>query len=144
MENKNERVFEVKRSRCLGYNCCWISSLKNQSKFAAQKEAKKNNAVAFKTIFNGLSGSVKESIGKCTSTKDLWLKLEKAYQDSVINEGKDSPKYSDCNNSKCNDVECSPANEEEDLEVVCVESTNNYLIDEEEDLLKLKDKVIDV
>jgi chromosome segregation ATPase len=86
------------------------------------------------------SGSVKESIGKCTSAKDLWLKLEKAYQDSVINEGKDSP---GCNNSKCNDVECSPANEEEDLEVVCVESTNNYLVDEEEDLLKLKDKVID-
>jgi hypothetical protein len=109
---------------------------KNQSKFVA----KKNNAVAFKTILNGLSGSVKESIGKCTSTKDLWLKLEKAYQDSVINEGKDSP---GCNNSKCNDVECSPANEEEDLEVVCVESTNNYLVDEEEDLLKLKDKVID-
>jgi chromosome segregation ATPase len=75
-------------------------------------------------------------------TKDLWLKLEKAYQDSVINEGKDSPKYSNCNNSKCNNVEFSPANEEEDLEVVCVESTNNYLIDEEEYLLKLKDKVI--
>jgi hypothetical protein len=54
---------------------------KNQSKFAAQKEEKKNNAVAFKTIFNGLSGSVKESIGQCTSTKDLWLKLEKVYQD---------------------------------------------------------------
>jgi hypothetical protein len=104
---------------------------KKQSKFAAQKEEKKNNAVAFKTIFNGLSGSVKESIGQCTSTKDLWLKLEKAYQDkrqdtednpikdvkknSVINEGKDPPKYSDCNNSKCNDVECSPANKEEDL-----------------------------
>jgi hypothetical protein len=58
------------------------------------------------------------------------------------NEGKDSPKYSDCNNSKCDDVECSPTNEEEDLEVVCVESTNNYLIDEEEDLLKLKDKIL--
>jgi hypothetical protein len=39
------------------------------------------------------------------------------------NEGKDSPKYSGCNNSKCNDVESSPANEEEYIEVVCVEST---------------------
>jgi hypothetical protein len=86
---------------------------KNQSKFAAQKESKKNNAVAFKTIFNGLSVSVKESIGKWTSAKDLWMKLEKAYQDSIINEGKYSPKYSYCNNYKCNDIECSPANEEE-------------------------------
>jgi hypothetical protein len=34
----------------------------------------------------------------------------------VINEGKDSPKYSNCNNSKFDDVECSPTNEEEDLE----------------------------
>jgi hypothetical protein len=46
---------------------------KNQSKFAT----KKNNVVAFKTILNGLSGSVKESIGNFTSAKDLWLKLEK-------------------------------------------------------------------
>jgi chromosome segregation ATPase len=48
----------------------------------------------------------------------------------------------DCNNSKCDDVECSPTNKEEDLEEVCVESTNNYLIDEEEDLLKFKDKIL--
>jgi hypothetical protein len=120
---------------------------KNQTKGATQKEAKKNNAVAFKTILNGLSGSVKESIGKCTSTKDLWLKLEKVYQDKEDNsikdnEGKDSTKSSVCNNSKCDDVECSSTNEEENLEVVCVESVDSYLIDEEEDLLKLKDKVL--
>ena len=60
---------------------------KNQSKFAA----KKNNVVSFNTILNGLLGYIKESIGKCTFAKDLWLKLEKEYQDSVINEGKDSP-----------------------------------------------------
>jgi hypothetical protein len=117
---------------------------KNQSKFVAQKEAEKNNVVAFKIIFNGLLGFFKEIIGKCTSSKDLWLKLKKEYQDSIINEGKDSPKIFDCNNSKCNDVECSPTNEEEDLEAFCVESANNYLIDEEEDPLKLKDKFIDI
>jgi hypothetical protein len=54
---------------------------KNQSKFVAQKEVNKNNAMALKTIFNGLSGSVKEIIGQHSSTKDLWLKLEKVYQD---------------------------------------------------------------
>jgi hypothetical protein len=61
-------------------------------------------------------------MGECTSTKDLWLKLEKVYQgkkedteDNSIkdNEGKDSPKSSDYNNSKCDDVECSSTNEEE-------------------------------
>jgi hypothetical protein len=51
------------------------------SKFAAQKEEKKNDALSLKTIFNGLSRSVKESMGQCTSAKDLWLKLEKVYQD---------------------------------------------------------------
>jgi hypothetical protein len=80
--------------------------LKNQSRFTCQKEEKKNNVVESKTILNGLLGFFKEIIGQCTSAKDLWLKLEKEYQDSVINEGKDSPKYSDYDNSKCNDVEC--------------------------------------
>jgi len=66
-------------------------------------------------------------------------------QNSVINEGKDPSKSSNCNNSKCNDVECSPTNKEEYLvaiEEVCVESTNNYHLYDEDDLLKLEDKVI--
>jgi hypothetical protein len=56
-------------------------SLKNKSKFAAQKEANKNDALALKTIFNGLSSYVKESIGECTSAKDIWMKLENVYQE---------------------------------------------------------------
>ena len=99
----------------------WTVPSKNPLKFAT----KKNNAVALKTVFNGLSGSIKESIGKSTFAKYLSLKLEKEYQDKrqdtkdnpikdvkKINEGKDPPKYYDCNNSKCNDVECSLANKE--------------------------------
>jgi hypothetical protein len=54
--------------------------LKNKSKFASQKEEKKNDALALKIILNGLSICIKESMGQCTSTKDLWLKLEKTYQ----------------------------------------------------------------
>ena len=82
---------------------------KNQSKFVAQKEAKKNNVVELKTIFNGLSYSVKEIIRQHSSPKDLWLKLEKVYQDKEDNfikdnEGKDSTKSSICNNSKCDYV----------------------------------------
>jgi hypothetical protein len=65
---------------------------KNQSKFEDQKEEKKNNAVTLKTILNGFLGYVKQSIGQCIPTKDLWLNLEKEYQDSIINEIKNSPK----------------------------------------------------
>ena len=87
--------------------------LNNESKFAAQKEENKNDALALKTIFNGLSSSIKKSMGQCTSAKDLWLKLENTYQrkkedtkDNSIknNEGKESPKSSIFNDSKCDDV----------------------------------------
>jgi hypothetical protein len=54
--------------------------LKNKSKFVAQREGKKNDALALKTILSGLSSPIKESMGQCTSTKDLWLKLEETYQ----------------------------------------------------------------
>jgi hypothetical protein len=73
----------------------------DQSKGAANKEAKKKNVVALNTILNGLSHSFKESIGTHSSTKDLWLKLEKVYRDKrkdtednsmKDNEGKYSPK----------------------------------------------------
>ena len=64
------------------------------------------------------------------------MKLEKVYQDKSIkeNEGKDSPKYFECNNSKCDNVEFSLANKEEDIVEVCV--------NEEEDLLKFKEKML--
>jgi hypothetical protein len=54
--------------------------LKNKSKFAAQREGKKNDALALKTILSGLSSPIKESMGQCTSAKDLWLKIEETYQ----------------------------------------------------------------
>jgi hypothetical protein len=54
--------------------------LKNKSKFAAQREGKKNDALALKTILSGLSSLIKESMGQFTSAKDLWLKLEDTYQ----------------------------------------------------------------
>jgi hypothetical protein len=96
-------------------------SLKNKSKFAAQREGKKNDALALKTILSGLSSPIKESMGQCTSAKDLWLKLEETYQSKkediednsikIINEGKESPKTLDCIISKCDDV-----GKKEDLE----------------------------
>jgi hypothetical protein len=54
--------------------------MNNKSKFEAQREGKNNDALALKTILSGLSSPIKESMGQCTSTKDLWLNLEKTYQ----------------------------------------------------------------
>jgi hypothetical protein len=73
---------------------------KNHSKLAA----KNNNTITLKTIFNGLSDFVKETIGPNSSTKELWMKLEKVYQDKEDrcikeNEDKYYPKSFDCNNS---------------------------------------------
>ena len=87
-------------------------SLKNKSKIAAQREGKKNDALALKTILSGLSSPIKESMGQCTSAKDIWLKLEETYQSKKDKEdiedqsikiikGKESPKTLDCIISKC-------------------------------------------
>jgi len=55
-------------------------SLKNKSKLEAQREGNKNDALALKTTLSGLSIPIKESMGQCTSAKDLWIKLEETYQ----------------------------------------------------------------
>jgi hypothetical protein len=49
--------------------------LKNKSKFAAQREGKKNDALDLKTILSGLSSPIKERMEQCTSAKDIWLNL---------------------------------------------------------------------
>jgi hypothetical protein len=125
--------------------------LKNKSKFAAQREEKKNDALALKTILSGISSSIKEIMVQCTSTKDIWLKLEEIYQrkkddtkyNSIKNnEGKESPKTPNCNISKCDDVEYLSTSEEENIEIVCVELDDSYPMEEvEEELPELKRKV---
>jgi hypothetical protein len=45
---------------------------------------------------------------------------------SISNEGKESPKTLDCNDSKCDDVEFFSTSEEENLEIVCVEFDGSY------------------
>jgi hypothetical protein len=102
--------------------------------------------VALKILLNGLSDIVKEIIGLCTSTKDLWLKLEKMYQIKsedtedipikdeyeylAINKGKDSPHYLDCNNV---DIESSPASKEEDSDTIKECFVSNYPMEEVEE-----------
>jgi hypothetical protein len=86
--------------------------LKNNSKFSSKREGNKNDALALKTILSGLSSPIKESMEQCTSSKDLWLKLEDTYQSKKEKEdiedhsikiikGKESPKNLDCIISKC-------------------------------------------
>jgi hypothetical protein len=87
-------------------------SLKNKSKFATQREGKKNDALSLQTILSGLSSPIKESMAQCTSTKDLWLNIKDKYQSKKEKEdiedhsikiikGKESLKSLDCIISKC-------------------------------------------
>ena len=48
-------------------------------KTIAQKEEKKNNSMAMETILEGLTDHQKKKIGKCSSTKELWLKTKLIY-----------------------------------------------------------------
>jgi hypothetical protein len=95
-------------------------SLKNKTKFEAQREGKKNDELALKTILSGLSSPIKEIMGQCTSAKDLWINLEETYQSRKENiednsfkiiKGKESPKTLFFIISKCDDVD-----KKEDLE----------------------------
>jgi hypothetical protein len=110
--------------------------LKNKSKFSSQREGKKNDALALNTILSGLSSPIKESMGQCTSAKDLWLNLEETYQikkekediedhSIKIIKGKESPKTLDCIISKCDlenisseDKESSDDSTKEELEYI--------------------------
>jgi hypothetical protein len=125
-----------------------LTTSKNLSKITIQRRARKNNEVALKILLNGLSNTIKTSIGLCTSAKDLWLKLEKMYQiknkdtedipikcedeDSTINKSKDSPQYFDCNSS---DIESSSASKEEDSDTITKCSISIYPMEEEEEEL---------
>jgi hypothetical protein len=114
--------------------------LKNKSKFAAQREGKKNDALALKTILSGLSSPIKESMGQCTSAKDLWLKLEETYQSKKEKEeiedhsikiikGKESSKTLECIISKC-DFENISSEDKESSD----DGTKEYLEDEGKEL----------
>jgi hypothetical protein len=114
--------------------------LKNKSKFAAQREGKKNDALALKTILSGLSSPIKESMGQCTSAKDRWINLEETYQSKEEKEeiedhsikiikGKESSKTFECIISKCDFEnisseykESSDNSTKEDLEDISNES----------------------
>ena len=49
----------------------------------AQKKSKKSNSMAMDTILDGLPDDVKENIGECNSSKELWDKIKDLYSDEA-------------------------------------------------------------
>jgi hypothetical protein len=113
--------------------------LRNKSKYAAQREGKKNDALALNTILSGLSSCIKESMGQFTSAKDLWLKIEETYQSKKEKEdiedhsiktikGKESSKTLECIISKCDLENISNEDKESSDDVITkedLEDTSN-------------------
>ena len=52
----------------------------NQTNKNTKAEVEKDNKVALNFLMDGILRPIKESIGKYTSAKDLWFKLEEEYQ----------------------------------------------------------------
>jgi len=50
-----------------------------REKTVAKKILKKNNKIAMEFIWEGLPNLVRENVGKCSSTKELWDKLHDIY-----------------------------------------------------------------
>ena len=51
--------------------------LPKRGRTTSQKVSKKNNSREMEAILDGLPQPIKENIGQCISTKELWVKLEK-------------------------------------------------------------------
>jgi hypothetical protein len=118
--------------------------LKNKSKFAAQREGKKNDALALNTILSGLSIPIEESMGQCTSAKDLWLKLEETYQSKEEKEeiedysikivkGKESSKTLECIISKCDFENISNEGKEHSKALECNDDDDEFFSTSEEE-----------
>jgi hypothetical protein len=51
---------------------------------ATKKELKQNNKITMDFILEGIYDSVKDKVGKCSSTKELWDKLPNIYSSPII------------------------------------------------------------
>ena len=75
-------------NRHKGY-CIWISVVtgydsSKREKTATKKELKKNKKIEMDFIWEGLPKLVREKVGKCSSTKELWDKLHDIYSSPII------------------------------------------------------------
>jgi hypothetical protein len=76
--------------RALGHDV-WNSMINdyfppNRVRTPAQKKSKKSNSMAMRTILEELPDDVKEKIGECNSTKELWDKIKYLYSNKKSNE----------------------------------------------------------
>jgi hypothetical protein len=54
-----------------------------RAKTVARKELKKNNKIEMDFIWEGLPKSVREKVGKCSSSKELWDNLHDIYSSPI-------------------------------------------------------------
>jgi hypothetical protein len=54
-----------------------------REKTASKKELKKNKKIAMDFIWEGLPNSVREKVGQCSSTKELWDNLHEIYSSPI-------------------------------------------------------------
>jgi hypothetical protein len=64
---------------------------------------KKNNKIAMDFIWEGLPNLVREQVGKCSSTKELWNKLHEIYSSPITN-SENAKEYEDTDKEQL----CSP------------------------------------
>ena len=84
--NKGEYIVWRKRMsvylQSLGYGVynvvIYDYILPKRIRTASQKESKKNNSREMEAILDGLPQPIKENIGQCISSKELWMKLSKS------------------------------------------------------------------
>ena len=55
-----------------------------REKIEAKKELRKNNKIAMDFIWEGFPNPVREKVGKCSSTKELWDKLHDIYSSPIV------------------------------------------------------------
>jgi hypothetical protein len=70
--------YDIWKSIAIGYDSS------KRAKAAAKKELKKNKKITMDFIWEGLPNMVREKVGTCSSTKELWNKLHNIYSSPII------------------------------------------------------------
>ena len=113
-------------------------------KTITQKDAKKNNSMATELILEGLTDSMKRSIGSYASAKELWDQLEQLCLKTKSKSNPDSAKESTVENCESIDQSSSKASSEKDYSYqVDEEKANMNLVANQEELSHLH-KVIGI
>jgi hypothetical protein len=82
-----------------------------REKTATKKELRKNKKIAMDFIWEGLPNLVREKIGKCSSSKELWDKLHEIYSSPII-DPENVKEDADTNQEEL----CSPCQEDSEYE----------------------------